>query len=337
MSTWKGMDNSLARKTIKNVLEVVNDSNLDCQKLSIALKQYHDLLKILTGINLENQENKTDIAFENGVAIGLTWAAMCVDDLVRTRMFIRGVYEAVEVALQNKKDDSPVSLLYAGSGPYATLVLPLFEAFSTQELQVTIIEINETSAEKVVEVFNKLGYETYLNEVLVENAVEIDLSVLPPIDVVVSETMQHALVKEQQVPIMLNMYKQLGEKVIYVPQNISLQLSLLKTAAQLRENEIKSADLKKVRSLYDLTFGVADKELFDSYEFDLKPLRELIKKGYSDLCVSTEIQTYNNNWIRFNESGLTIPKILEPINDSNIDKFTSVKYVLDENPHFELG
>ena len=47
---------------------------------------------------------------------------MCVDDIMRTRRFVRGVYHAMADMLNAR--EGKINLLYAGTGPFAMLVLP---------------------------------------------------------------------------------------------------------------------------------------------------------------------------------------------------------------------
>ena len=46
--------------------------------------------------DMDNKEGRKDIEYENGKALGTFWAALCLDDLVRTRQFIRGIDKAIK-------------------------------------------------------------------------------------------------------------------------------------------------------------------------------------------------------------------------------------------------
>ena len=68
---------------------------------------------------MENDRNREDIHLANGKALGTSWAARCVDDIIRTKKFVAGVYQAVQKLL-NEYPEKTVHILYAGTGPFAT-------------------------------------------------------------------------------------------------------------------------------------------------------------------------------------------------------------------------
>ena len=65
-----------------------------------------------------------DALLKDGVAISPAAAAHCVNDTQRSVVFIRAAYAAIKAA-QARFAQEPVEILYAGCGPFATLLLPL--------------------------------------------------------------------------------------------------------------------------------------------------------------------------------------------------------------------
>ncbi len=123
--------------TIEGVMDEILKEEIHFLDLKDKLNEYSKELIQLSGLVLENEQNKKDIHHENGMALSTTFAARCIDDIIRTRQFIRGIYQAIE-DLQLKKS-KPITLFYAGTGPFATLSLPILTKFSPQELQLILL------------------------------------------------------------------------------------------------------------------------------------------------------------------------------------------------------
>jgi len=83
-----------------------------------------------------------------GKAVSLTTAAQCAEDPERGRVFIQGIYQVIQdkLALNPQR---PIQILYAGTGPFAWLLLPLLPLFSASQIQVTLLDIHPASLDKV--------------------------------------------------------------------------------------------------------------------------------------------------------------------------------------------
>jgi len=64
---------------------------------------------------------------QKGKAVSMTTAAQCAEEYMRTQVFLRGVHQAIQDQLSQHKS---IHILYAGTGPFGLLVLPLLHAFS---------------------------------------------------------------------------------------------------------------------------------------------------------------------------------------------------------------
>lgn len=118
----------------------------------IEIKRATDSLKLIfeevSEINFEDPSIDKDLFLKTGKAIAPKWAGMCIQDMMRTKMFIKGVFKAIKI-IQNNKKDKPVTLLYAGTGPYATLIIPLTTLFKPSELQLVLLEVNPISLQSL--------------------------------------------------------------------------------------------------------------------------------------------------------------------------------------------
>lgn len=310
--------------------------------LAKTLSDYKNLILNATPLDLGENEHQTNIQLENGIAIGLNWAASCLDDAIRTQKFIRGTKLAIDQKLNEGK--KPVQLLYAGTGPFATLILPLLSHFSSEELQVTLLDVNPASVDNVTKLIDHFGFENHVSEILCADATNV---VLPPpeaaaklnarksngTDILLSETMQHALQAELQVPITCHLLNQLPEDAILIPQSINLELVAIASFGSENESiqvlgELMKVDARFLRAQYPI-------ESNWSYETQFK-LSELSYSEMGFMAISTAIHVFKDERIEWNESGLTVPKLISPLSDlKNKDSF-SLKYVIEREPGFQL-
>ena len=84
------------RKEIIRVTSEYFEDQRDYQKLLNASKEFKSILNAICEQDMDNKEGRKDIEYENGKALGTFWAALCLDDLVRTRQFIRGIDKAIK-------------------------------------------------------------------------------------------------------------------------------------------------------------------------------------------------------------------------------------------------
>lgn len=323
---------------LKKITAVLLENEIDSVKLTNAIKDYETMLTSLSGVNMQSDEAHNNIYFENGSALGTTWAATCINDLKRTKLFIKGLYEAVKYLKQGT--NKPVHILYAGSGPFATLVLPLFTCFAAAELQVTILEINPLSFGAVKRIIDKLGFNDYIKSFENTDATKYKVNKADYIDIVLSETMQHGLVKEQQVSIMVNLLSQLPENVMIIPIKTELYLGLLKSvknAGVISDNH--QDNFKKVASVFELSKkSIPDLLMKGSPGTLIFPevcieLPSELTAGYDHLIILTEIHIFGNEKLAVNESGLTIPLILDNIENIRDKKITvKLQYEIGAEP-----
>ena len=215
-------------QTLSHITDVLLDPTTSPALLQDTIESYRDLLLTASGIDLGEAASVDHLDTGKGVAIGTTWAALCVDDLIRTQRFVAGLYQATrEVAARRT---GPVHVLYAGTGPFATLALPLMTRFTPAELQFTCIEVNAGSKQAAERVFNYLDFDAFVIDFVEADAATYVIDVAArPVDIVLSETMQYCLIDEMQVPITLNLMGQLPPETILIPEQIRLSLVVLDT------------------------------------------------------------------------------------------------------------
>lgn len=325
-------------EVIEKVMDEILKEKIDFYNIKKVLEEFKSLLLEITELDLKSLSNKSDLQLEEGMALCTTFAALCIDDIIRTRQFIRGIYKAV---LQVKKQtNESVTILYAGTGPFATLALPLLTKFGPDEVQLVLMEVNKNTIHYLNHTIEKLDIGKYVNKVICGNASTYQLENSGEIDILISETMQHALVKEQQVPIMLNLVNQLKKDVIIIPENIKLDLALWDTSSKevLNDEYLLKYELLETLLNFNKQFIHSFVNGQDDNRINLchgVKFRTDNSTQFDKLAILTSIHTYADEWIRYGESGLCIPKILlDTENTSSELKEISLQYVFDGNPHF---
>lgn len=335
------------KETLQKIAKVLIESTTDYAQLSTAIIQLRELYLKLSEVDLHNDKNRKDIYLSSGKALGTSWAARCVDDVMRTKKFISGVYQAVQTLL-DKHPEKTVHILYAGTGPFATLVTPLTTLFSSDQLQFTFLELNTVSYQKVQEVVQQLGIASYVRRIVQCDATTYQIPVDERVDIVLSETMQNALKNEQQVPIIYNLLQQIDYEVILIPELIELQLAGI-NAARNRDRILHGSeepyhevlgsffklDIPSVRTFYDQYQELSDTHVFSNHHFKIP---ESLRKNFPELYVFTRLCVYQNIEILPSESGLTLPYKLADLNDQQKEiPNISIAYKLGKDPDIQFS
>lgn len=292
-------------KDLAHILDVLLDDDTGGDLLSDTLDLYRDILLSASGIDLGGESEMNCIHTGAGVAIGTTWAALCIDDLLRTKRFVSGLFHAVRLVADRRT--GPVHILYAGTGPWATLALPLTSRFSPEELRITCIEINDGSYAGLQRTIRTLGLEDYIEEYIQTDAATHVISGVRPVDIMLSETMQYCLIDEMQVPIVLNLMGQLPPETIMIPERITLHLGVLDDD----DKQLVNRNLGEVFTL-DRASLAAYAPGGNTLDFPTFRLPVPVLNGSVDglLAILTTIDVFGSHGLTHYESGLTNPQII---------------------------
>jgi hypothetical protein len=291
-------------QSLADITDILLDDYTRGDLLSETLDLYRDILLTASGIDLGGQDELDCLHTGAGVAIGTTWAALCIDDLLRTKRFISGLYQAVTTVTDRRP--GPVHILYAGTGPWATLFLPLTSKFTPDQLRVTCIEINDGSFASVQRTFESLGFSEYVEDFIQTDAATHIISGKTPVDIMLTETMQYCLVDEMQVPIALNLMGQLAEDVIMVPERITVSLGVL-------EDDMNNSVDRNLGAVFTLDKSTLSAYLPAAGTLDFPTLRlpVPVPGEFSDgpLALLTTIDVFGGQSLTHYESGLTYPQV----------------------------
>ena len=333
----------IAFKELTQITAEILSDEINYLALKNKLEDFKRWLSEVSRFDENKEISRASLSFENGVATGPTWAAFCVVDIMRTRQFVRGICKAVEDV--KKKKSGPVKILYAGTGPFATLILPLLTKYNPDELQLHLFEVNEETILHLKNLIKKLEIGDYVESITCADASKHKLEKPRDVDILISETMQRGLIKEQQVPIMFNLMSQLKDEVIMIPNSIKLDLALMNTSSRLMIEKTDQLRFKRLDTIIEF-----DKEFIHSHlqeqndpkknsRFKLcKKLnfRDQIDNDFDKITILTNIQVYGEEWIAVDASSLTTPQNLIDLHQIDEKKSEiSLDYVIKEIPDFE--
>ncbi|MGI2184485.1 phytanoyl-CoA dioxygenase family protein [Shewanella oncorhynchi] len=237
-----------------------------------------------------------------GKAVSLTTAAQCAEDPERGRVFIQGIYQAIQDRLKAHPGQI-VNILYAGTGPFAWLLLPLLPLFSASQIQVTLLDIHQASLDKVTKLIEHFDLADRVVESVCADATLWQPNTVVKFDVILSETMKHLLQQEPQVQIFTHLQAYLADDGVLIPQNIELDAWLeCRTVQDFMETHylgpLFALNLQTARLLAsgDRSF-LAGTLLLP----DFNPSAVTLK-------FTTSIQVYGNSTLNEYQSQLTLPR-----------------------------
>lgn len=309
---------------VHTITDRILDAKSDAYaELYSACDELYNTLLHINDIDKLDKINWVHKTLGSGEALGLTWAAMCIKDIMRTKKFMDGIYTAVR-DIMNIHPKKIIHILYAGTGPFATLILPLTARFGPEQLQFTLLEVNETSFDALQKLINKLQLEKYIHRLEKADATKWKLPANEQIDIFITETIQSGLKAEPHVAICMNIVPQLSAATIMIPEQITLTAALINEPMRMQE---KSEAGSLTKSIYVLnTIFVLDKENIlvhaksfqqsDEPEFTFPGVTLFIQpdvvENYPNLYLLTDIIIHKEKILLIDESPLSTPlKLLD--------------------------
>ncbi len=285
----------------------------------------------VTGVDLNPEgilEDHTPTA--RGKAVSLVTAGRCAKELMRTQVFIRGVYAALQDQKQQSgaKSRRPVQLLYAGTGPFGLLVIPLLPLFSADEIQVTLLDIHQKSLDCVGRLVDWLGVE---DRVQASECTDILLWQAPSdgyYDVLVSETMTATLRSEPQVSIFAHLEPCLKPEGVMIPQEIRID------AWMMAPNQDARANIGRIFTLNRDSSAALSRG--DTACLSARLIVPDYPEELVDLEFSTDIVVYGDHFLGRKACSLNLPCIHHnsPLEPGSLLEAT---YRLTETPEFSFN
>lgn len=324
----KTSDISIVRNVVRTLLDCADDFALMKQSVDAL----YNVFSRITGVSPAQISVDKDIMLPSGKAISPSAAAHCLLEMKRTAVFLRGIHQAVLQKLNNRTA-KPVRILYAGTGPYGTLVIPLLYLFTPDKIQVDFLDINPVSLEALRKLITELQLNDYIGSIYCEDATTFRVS--KTYDIVISETMLACLKNEPQVAIMQNLIPQLTEECLFIPEKISIEACLINhKMEQDRMMYIEGEKPLFERRPLGNVFTVSKQNMNSITEKKTFSIPDDAVAAFPALKLFTTVTVYNNEVLTENDSSITMPK---QFYDFRVEKCREVefRYMQGEKPRIE--
>ncbi|WP_412465760.1 methyltransferase domain-containing protein [Pedobacter sp. KLB.chiD] len=291
-----------------------------------AIDQLHVLFSGATGVKAGNITDE-DIYLPNGKAVSTIKAAHCLKELERTRRFIRGINQAIE-HLSDTIQGRTLNILYAGCGPYATLLTPLTPRFTSAQINFILLDINSDSLAAARGLYEQLGLSEYVIDYVCTDATTYRFPHNVQTDMVISETMLNALRKEPQVAIMNNLIPQMRKDAIFIPEQIIVEAVLTRWKEEYNSFTIKDYQPKRI-NLGEVYCA--------SREFKLPHpvvIQVPASETHNRLDLFTEITVFGREVLTTYNCSLTLPLAICKLENQKKDMAITFEYVMSDKPRF---
>ncbi len=240
-----------------------------------------------------------------GQAVSPEAAALCIRDFMRTCVFMRGVKEAISTKLQSNPDKA-VTVLYAGTGPFATLLIPMITQFSPTQLNMLLLDINPASIAYLNRIIRNFKLDPYILQVVETDAVTYRIPAQWQPDIILSETMMPSLKTEPQVSIVSNLVGQCPQ-VLLVPEMIEVSAILYNSKQNAGKPFIHLENLLVFTKAAALKIAAEQQTGDTVFPVTVLEVQKPAEPDYSSLALHTSIRVFNKHFLNYRESSLTIP------------------------------
>lgn len=289
-------------------LRAIADTLLDeTVSLEALCRAADDLFALCSEISPHGASGDSDLALPSGTALSPSSAAACTRDGRRTALFVRGLHDAI-------KATQATEIVYAGTGPFAPLALPLMTIFSPSQVRFTLIDIHQSSIDSVNALLRHFDFEG--------SAIACDATTYrhdgPPFDVLVAEVMQRAIGVEGQVEICRNLAKYLKPGGVMVPENVEVNLAFDQSSTVGVVAELSAATLAMT----------PDRE----NRLDVRTLAMPTVPPRAQAMYVTALRTFGRHVLGPLESGLTHPEMVWDLSDIQPGERVRFWYQLGARP-----
>jgi len=291
----------MLKDTLLNACDTIFNSSNDATSTS------NSLGKLFNGLytsSLPMPPEFSLIRVVGGDCVTPYGAALCMEQTERTIQFLRGLKSAIEhlrFTLKRK-----VNVLYAGSGPFATLALPMTSMFDPEEVNFSVIDIYEYSIRNVRHLVSLLEIEDYFKDYILGDATTYNPK--NPPDILITETMNAGLLDEAQVAITAQLAKHLPVHGILIPEEVFLGIRLSRLYPP-KKSDVESIDTGTFYSLSRNT------QLVPPYVIKgVIPVPKKLKEGcIYGITLTTRLNIFGGHTLGPNSSEITDDIRLNPV------------------------
>lgn len=323
---------------IRKITSVFLDDHADSRSIVNSAGIYRKLLLNLSELSERDTQNEVQIYSSNGKAVSINTAIDCITDGNRTYKFIYGIFRAIKSRLNDGQNE--LDILYAGSGPFAALLLPIMLRFEEENIRYSLMDINPATLDILKRILEKLELNTDKVKILCADATQYQLDSFESYDIIISETMQAALAREQQVSVFLNLIRQTTEETIFIPENIEISLGY--RSIGMPRYELTLENCKSLATIFEVNRSALSTQLNQVDNTTAFPIEQIQinseKLSQADLMLlMTRIKIYDDVVLDHFESGLTLPLIMDNISDKKSSQLLAeIQYKIDQEPRFDF-
>lgn len=337
---------------LASICDCILDESCSPAQLQGALDDFAQLCGNATDIHPDPSFDAwaEDSLLADGVAINPQAAAHCVLDYQRSVVFIRGIYAALK-PLRVRLPDQPLTILYAGCGPFATLLLPLLGRFEPGELNITLLDIHQRSLDSVNVLLHAFELDDHTCHTVRGDACHYQHE--SKLQLIIAETMQKSLEQEPQFPVTVNLASQLQPGGVFIPQLIEVELGLTDLAyekSSVAESRSLAPDSLQKRHPLATVFSLSPDSAAillengqynaNTENFELNPLvldvPPLPNIATLDAALFTRISVFEQYRLDDYESEITLPLKCHELLPLAAGEQLRVSYQLGSYPKFNI-
>lgn len=324
-------ENLSFNQTIKEATSLILNCRNDFRQMKESVDTMYHIFSSISGVTINTLSEDKDILLSQGKAISTSAAAHCLLEMKRTALFLRGINKAIIQKLRISAN-KPIRVLYAGTGPYGTLITPLLTLYKTEEICIDLLDINSNSLVALKKITKTLDLDKFIKEIYCADATTFKVN--KPYDIVISETMLACLKSEPQVAIMQNLIPQLTDESIFIPEEISIDASLTNPQMEMNrqmynENEMAAFERVALGNIFKV-----GKLSMSSIESRKTVSIQNKKNDFPILKLFTTVKVYEDEILTENDSSITLPKQYHDFRKQNAREI-EFWYVPGENPRIE--
>lgn len=304
------MDTELLNRYRNAVTHLLNEP-ADAGLMKPFINDLKNYLGNITSISTDLDMNDwNDENTSQGVAISPVQAAKCTEETLRTQIFMQGIKLAIEERLKAKTDD--IHILYAGTGPYGTLLIPYLSLATNSRIKVTLIDIHPENISAIKKLVKHFSITQNIVAITCDDATCWQAPPSQQFDIIISETMTALLKREPQVFIFSHLCQYLHNSGTLIPQNISLKawLTPFKSLMSIEGSITTNILLKEFYCL-----NIDEARRLNAGDTSTFKGSMLIPNGVDTnyrLKLTTDIQVYKHHKLTENQCSLNIPLIFLP-------------------------
>jgi len=278
--------------------------------------------------------DETPSALGSGKALSAREAALCLLDYRRTTVLLRAIDSAIG---QQPHRPGPICVLYAGCGPFASLILPLLARYPAEHLRVCLLDVHAHSLRTAEALCHAAGVADRLLPSLCGDAAQLRLPPALRVDLLIAEVMQRALAREPQFAVLANLVPQCPAELQVLPARIRVSAALADLTRefdpQATRLRIELGELMELsqRRLPGLIAQVVDGRI----RCPDVGIPEHTPEGLS-LILRTRIEASDTDVLCDYDSGLSYPLMLQALGVMRSGARFQCHYRLGSDPGFEL-